>query len=41
MIHILFLDTDPRMCAYAHCDEDVKQIRFQYIQNCYQMHIII
>ena len=24
MIHILFLDTDPRMCAYAHCDKDVK-----------------
>ena len=26
MIHILFLDTDPRMCAYAHCDEHVKDM---------------
>ena len=25
MIHILFLDIDPKMCAYAHCDKDVKQ----------------
>ena len=25
MIHILFLDIDPKMCAYAHCDEDVNQ----------------
>ena len=25
MIHILFLDIDPKMCAYAHCDEDVKK----------------
>jgi len=24
MIHILFLDIDPKMCAYAHCDKDVK-----------------
>ena len=23
-MNILFLDTDPRMCAYAHCDEHVK-----------------
>ena len=22
-MNILFLDTDPRMCAYAHCDEHV------------------
>jgi len=22
-VNILFLDTDPRMCAYAHCDEHV------------------
>jgi hypothetical protein len=25
MMNILFLDIDPKMCAYAHCDEDVKQ----------------
>ena len=24
MIHILFLDIDPKMCAYAHSDKDVK-----------------
>ena len=24
MIHILFLDIDPKMCAYAHCVKDVK-----------------
>ena len=23
-MNILFLDVDPKMCAYAHCDEDVK-----------------
>ncbi len=22
---ILFLDIDPKMCAFAHCDEDVNQ----------------
>ena len=25
MIHILFLDIDPKMCSYAHSDKDVKQ----------------
>ncbi len=25
-MNILFLDTDPRMCAYAHCDEHVKSM---------------
>ena len=25
MMNILFLDIDPKMCAYAHCDEDVNQ----------------
>jgi len=24
-MNILFLDIDPKMCAYAHCDEDVNQ----------------
>jgi len=24
-MNILFLDIDPKMCAYAHCDEDVKK----------------
>ena len=24
MLNILFLDIDPKMCAYAHCDKDVK-----------------
>jgi len=25
-MNILFLDIDPRMCAYAHCDEHVKDM---------------
>ena len=25
-MNILFLDIDPRMCAYAHCDEHVKSM---------------
>ena len=24
-MNILFLDIDPKMCAYAHCDKDVKK----------------
>ena len=41
MIHILFLDIDPKMCAYAHCDDHVKEMIPVYAQILCNTHHLL
>ena len=37
-MNILFLDIDPKMCAYAHCDEHLKEMIPVYTQILCNVH---
>ena len=38
MLDIYFLDSDPKMCAYAHCDEHLKEMIPVYTQILCNVH---
>ena len=41
MMNIYFLDSDPKMCAYAHCDKHVKEMIPPYTQILCNTHHLL
>ena len=40
-MNIYFLDSDPKMCAYAHCDKHVKEMILEYAKILCNVHHLL